>query len=379
MPTCMLKAQSQTKIHRSYDDRRSGEHMALSSGAMSSALGRRLILFTCCLALSAAAASSAAAVVGDVAGGDNKLMMGRFLRWQAAYNRSYATAEERERRFQVYRRNIEHIEATNRAGNLTYTLGENQFADLTEQEFLDLYAMKAMPSSLRRDAGRKQANFSAVDAPTSVDWRAKGAVTPIKNQGPSCSSCWAFVTAATIESITKIKTGKLVSLSEQELIDCDPYDGGCNLGYFVNGYKWVIENGGLTTEANYPYQARRNYCSRSKAAQRAARISDYVQVPAGESQLQQAVAQQPIAAAIEMGGSLQFYSGGVFSGQCGTRMNHAITVVGYGADANTGLKYWLVKNSWGTSWGERGYLRMRRDFTRSGLCGIALDLAYPVV
>ncbi|CAL4931687.1 unnamed protein product [Urochloa decumbens] len=347
--------------------------MALSSGAMSLALG--LI----CLALFAGA-SLAAAAGGDVAGGDNKLMMGRFLRWQAAYNRSYATAEERDRRFQVYRRNMEHIEATNRAGNLTYTLGENQFADLTEEEFLDLYAMKGGMPSLHRDAGRKQANFSAaVNAPTSVDWRAKGAVTPIKNQGPSCSSCWAFVTAATIESITKIKTGKLVSLSEQELIDCDPYDGGCNLGYFVNGYRWVIENGGLTTEANYPYQARRNYCSRSKAAQRAARISDYVQVPAGEAQLQQAVAQQPIAAAIEMGGSLQFYNGGVFSGQCGTRMNHAITVVGYGADANTGLKYWLVKNSWGTSWGERGYFRIRRDFTRSGLCGIALDLAYPVV
>lgn len=193
------------------------------------------------------------------------------------------------------------------------------------------------------------------------------------------ASCWAFVTAATIESITKIKTGKLVSLSEQELIDCDPYDGGCNLGYFVNGYRWVIENGGLTTEASYPYQARRNYCSRSKAAQHAARISDYVQVAAGEGNLQQAVAQQPIAAAIEMGGSLQFYNGGVFSGQCGTRMNHAITVVGYGADANTGLKYWIVKNSWGQSWGERGFLRIRRDATRSGLCGIALDLAYPVV
>ncbi|RCV44261.1 hypothetical protein SETIT_9G359300v2 [Setaria italica] len=358
--------------------------MASSSGATSSVFA--LILFTCCLASLAASSAAAAAAGGGVddevdAGGD-KLMMGRFLRWQAAYNRSYPTAEERERRFQVYRRNMEHIEATNRAGNLTYTLGENQFADLTEEEFLGLYTMKGMPSGrggVRRDAGRKQANISAVDGPTSVDWRSKGAVTPIKNQGPSCSSCWAFVTAATIESITKIKTGKLVSLSEQELIDCDPYDGGCNLGYFVNGYRWVIENGGLTTEANYPYQARRNYCSRNKAAQRAAQISDYVQVPAGEAQLQQAVAQQPVAAAIEMGGSLQFYSGGVFSGQCGTRMNHAITVVGYGADANTGLKYWLVKNSWGTSWGERGYLRMHRDATRSGLCGIALDLAYPVV
>ncbi|PAN49045.1 hypothetical protein GQ55_9G434800 [Panicum hallii var. hallii] len=348
--------------------------MALSSGSASWLLA--LILFACGLIMSAAA--------GDAGGGggDDRLMMGRFLRWLAEYNRSYTTAEERQRRFQVYRRNIEHIEATNRAGNLTYTLGENQFADLTEQEFLDLYTMKGMPTG-SADAGREQAanvSFSAVvDGPTSVDWRAQGAVTPIKNQGPSCSSCWAFVTAATIESITKIRTGKLVSLSEQELIDCDPYDGGCNLGYFVNGYRWVIENGGLTTDGSYPYQARRYACNRNKAAQHAAQISDYVKVPAGEGQLQQAVAKQPVAAAIEMGGSLQFYKGGVFSGQCGTRMNHAITVVGYGADANTGLKYWLVKNSWGQSWGERGYLRMRRDFTHSGLCGIALDLAYPVV
>ncbi|CAD6204103.1 unnamed protein product [Miscanthus lutarioriparius] len=351
--------------------------MALSRGFFA------LVLVACCSLMLAVSASASGGGVADdgVVGGD-KLMMDRFLRWQATYNRSYPTPEERQRRFQVYRRNMEHIEATNQAGNLTYTLGENQFADLTEEEFLDLYTMKGMPP-VRRDAGKKQANFSspaaAVDAPTSVDWRSKGAVTPIKNQGPSCSSCWAFVTAATIEGITQIKTGKLLSLSEQELIDCDPYDGGCNLGYFVNGYKWVIQNGGLTSEANYPYQARRYQCNRSKAANHAARISNYVQVPQGESQLQQAVAQQPVAAAIEMGGSLQFYSGGVWSGQCGTRMNHAITVVGYGADSSSGLKYWLVKNSWGQSWGERGYLRMRRDVTRGGLCGIALDLAYPVV
>ncbi|EER94674.1 ervatamin-C [Sorghum bicolor] len=355
--------------------------MALSRAAASRGFFFALILVACCSLMLQAAAAAGGGADGVVVGadGDNKLMMDRFLRWQATYNRSYPTAEERQRRFQVYRRNMEHIEATNRAGNLTYTLGENQFADLTEEEFLDLYTMKGMPP-VRRDAGKKQqANFSSVvDAPTSVDWRSRGAVTPIKNQGPSCSSCWAFVTAATIESITQIRTGKLVSLSEQELIDCDPYDGGCNLGYFVNGYKWVIQNGGLTTEANYPYQARRYQCNRSKAGQRAARISNYRQLPQGEAQLQQAVAQQPVAAAIEMGGSLQFYSGGVWSGQCGTRMNHAITVVGYGADSS-GVKYWLVKNSWGQTWGERGYLRMRKDVRQGGLCGIALDLAYPIV
>jgi KDEL-tailed cysteine endopeptidase len=162
--------------------------MALSSGSASWLLA--LILFACGLIMSAAA--------GDAGGGggDDRLMMGRFLRWLAEYNRSYTTAEERQRRFQVYRRNIEHIEATNRAGNLTYTLGENQFADLTEQEFLDLYTMKGMPTG-SADAGREQAanvSFSAVvDGPTSVDWRAQGAVTPIKNQGPSCCAWIALL------------------------------------------------------------------------------------------------------------------------------------------------------------------------------------------
>ncbi|KAK3146914.1 hypothetical protein QOZ80_3BG0274940 [Eleusine coracana subsp. coracana] len=268
-----------------------------------------LILLSCFLMF--ADASSAAATTEGVDAGD-KLMMDRFLRWQAAYNRSYPTEEEKQRRFEVYRQNMEHIEATNRDGNLTYQLGENQFTDLTPEEFLDMYTMKG-PMHDEKPINASFSDGAAVDAPTSVDWRSQDAVTPIKNQG-QCQSCWAFVTAATIESLNKIRTGRLVSLSEQELIDCDPYDGGCNLGYFVNGYRWVIENGGLTTAANYPYQARRNYCSRNKAANYAARISDYVQVPAGEANLQQAVARQPVAAAVEMGGNLQYYSGGVFSG-----------------------------------------------------------------
>ncbi|KAL6894680.1 hypothetical protein ACP4OV_008778 [Aristida adscensionis] len=352
--------------------------MAFSSGGATSALA--LILFITCGLVLAASPAAAGGGSGD------KLMMHRFLRWQAKYNRSYSDAAEQQHRFEVYRRNMEYIEATNRAGNLTYELGENQFADLTEQEFVDTYLMKDMPTTRGGGGGvAVDANASFCDAgvaagaPASVDWRTRGAVVPPKNQGASCSSCWAFVTAATIESVNKIKKGnQLVSLSEQQLVDCDPYDGGCNLGYFVNGYKWVIENGGLTTEAEYPYQARRVYCNRAKSGHHVATIRSYAQVPAGEANLQNAVVQQPVAAAIEAGGSMQFYRGGVYSGPCGQRMNHAITVIGYGADAG-GQKYWLVKNSWGNTWGENGYVRMRRDVGRGGICGIALDLAYPVV
>ncbi|KAK3150131.1 hypothetical protein QOZ80_3AG0228860 [Eleusine coracana subsp. coracana] len=338
-----------------------------------SAVVALILLFASGLML---AASPVIAGVDNVDAGD-KLMMVRFLRWQAAYNRSYPSEEEKRRRFEVYRRNVEHIEASNRAGNLTYQLGENQFTDLTPKEFEDMYTMKG-PMHDEKPINASFSDGTAVDAPTSVDWRSQGAVTPIKSQG-QCQSCWAFVTAATIESLNKIRTGRIASLSEQELIDCDPYDGGCNRGHFTNGYRWVIENGGITTLADYPYRGVRGYCNRNKAANRVASISDYMRVPSGEANLLRAVAQQPVAAGIQMGGNLQYYSGGVFSGQCGARENHGVTVVGYGADASTGLKYWIVKNSWGTGWGEKGYVRLRRDVGGGGMCGIAVDNAFPVM
>jgi KDEL-tailed cysteine endopeptidase len=157
-----------------------------------------------------------------------------------------------------------------------------------------------------------------------------------------------------------------VSLSEQVLIDCDPYDGGCNRGHFTNGYRWVILNGGMTTSAEYPYQGRRTSCNRGKAANRVASISNYV-LTSGEAALLRAVTQQPVAAGIAMGGNLEYYTGGVFSGQCGSKENHGITVVAYGADAFTGLRYWIIKNSWGTRWGEKGFARLRRPSV-AGAC-----------
>ncbi|CAM0879424.1 unnamed protein product [Alopecurus aequalis] len=246
------------------------------------------------------------------------LMMDRFRQWQATHNRSYLSAEERLRRFEVYRANVEYIDATNRRGDLTYELGENQFADLTGEEFLARYASSYDGASGRTDsvitttaeAGglwSSGGGDSSLEAPppASVDWRAKGAVTPVKNQGSECSSCWAFSAVATMESLHFIKTGKLVPLSEQQL---------------------------------------------------------------------------PIGVAIEVPSAMQFYRSGVFSGPCGIQMGHAVAAVGYGTDAASGLKYWIVKNSWGPAWGEKGYIRIRRDVGgSSGLCGIVLDTAYPTM
>ncbi|XP_044971003.1 ervatamin-C-like [Hordeum vulgare subsp. vulgare] len=322
-----------------------------------------------------------AASGGRVDAGD-MLMMDRFRQWQATHNRSYLSAEERLRRFEVYRTNVEYIDATNRRGGLTYELGENQFADLTGEEFLARYAGGHTGSAITTAAeadglwssGGGDGSLEAVP-PASVDWRAKGAVTPVKNQGSQCYSCWAFSAVATMESLYFIKTGKLVALSEQQLVDCDKYDGGCNKGYYHRAFQWIMENGGITTAAQYPYKAVRGACS---AAKPAVTITGHLAVAKNELALQSAVARQPIGVAIEVPSSMQFYKSGVFSAACGIQMSHAVVTVGYGADAS-GLKYWLVKNSWGQTWGEAGYIRMRRDVGGGGLCGIALDTAYPTM
>ena len=184
-----------------------------------------------------------------------------------------------------------------------------------------------------------------------------------------------------MEGITQLSTGKLISLSEQELVDCDTSgeDQGCNGGLMDDAFKFIEQNHGLTTEANYPYARTDGTCNRKKAAHPAAKINGYEDVPANnEKALQKAVAHQPIAVAIDAGGfEFQFYSSGVFTGQCGTELDHGVAAVGYGT-SDDGMKYWLVKNSWGTGWGEEGYIRMQRDVTaKEGLCGIAMQASYP--
>ncbi|KAL6658150.1 hypothetical protein ACP70R_003736 [Stipagrostis hirtigluma subsp. patula] len=288
------------------------------------------------------------------------------------------------RRFNVFKENARYIHEANRKDR-PFRLALNKFADMTTDEFRRTYAgsrvrhHRALAGGRRADGG----GFTYADAgelPPAVDWRERGAVTGIKDQG-QCGSCWAFSTVAAVEGINKIRTGRLVSLSEQELVDCDDGDNqGCNGGLMDYAFQFIKRNGGITTESNYPYRAEQGTCDRAKVRSHDVTIDGYEDVPANdEDALRKAVANQPVAVAIEASGQdFQFYSEGVFTGSCGTDLDHGVAVVGYGTTRD-GTKYWIVKNSWGEEWGERGYIRMQRGISDSqGLCGIAMQASYPL-
>ncbi|KAJ4974678.1 hypothetical protein NE237_007852 [Protea cynaroides] len=289
---------------------------------------------------------------------------------------------EKNKRFNVFKENVKYIHEFNKEDN-PYKLKLNKFGDMTNFEFRSTYASSKiehhsmMRGPTRGTGGFMYENFENV--PTSIDWRTKGAVAPIKNQG-QCGSCWAFSTVVGVEGINQIKTKKLVTLSEQELVDCSTENSGCNGGLMDYGYEFVKSNGGLTTEMNYPYKAQDGSCDSSKQNDPLVTIDGHQDVPANnENALLKAVANQPVSIAIDASGNaFQFYSEGVFTGPCGTGLDHGVAIVGYGATAD-GTKYWIVRNSWGSDWGEQGYIRMKRGIAaKHGTCGLAMQPSYPI-
>jgi cathepsin L len=299
-----------------------------------------------------------------------------FGRFMATHNKAYATADEQGYRFRVFKNNLDFINNHN-AAKKSFTVAVNAFADLTIDEFtsryLGVFNRTRTPTRLH-----KATNLNAL--PDTVDWRTKGAVTPVKDQG-QCGSCWSFSATGSMEGAVFLKTGKLPSLSEQNLVDCSTSQGndGCGGGLMDYAFDYVISNKGIDSEVSYPYTATGPNTCEFKKADVAATISSYHDVSSGsESDLQSAVAQQPTSVAIDAShSSFQFYSSGVYNEPAcsSTQLDHGVLAVGYGTD--NGKAYWLVKNSWAATWGNKGYIEMSRNANNQ--CGIATAASYPIV
>lgn len=268
-----------------------------------------------------------------------------------------------EARFPIFVDNYEYIQKMNRDENLSITLGMNQFGDLSLEEFHAAYLGANVSTSTSCTPWKPSGNAP----PASVDWRDKNIVTPVKDQG-QCGSCWAFAATEVLESAYALKKGELPILAPQELVDCEKTSLGCSGGYPDHALQYIIDHG-LELEKDYPYRAANGQC-KSKDTQY--KLDQCFDVPPNdEKALQEAVALSPLVVLIEADQRVfQFYQSGIITAKsCGQNIDHAVQLVGYGTE--NGQDYWLVRNSWGPSWGDHGYVKLERNSgVRGGTCGV---------
>jgi len=308
-----------------------------------------------------------------------------FKDFVAKYDRVYASPEEEAHRFLVFESKLEFIQAEN-AKNSSFFLVINEFADQTAEEFKSTRFGMIAPPAEKLWAGAPHLGtdvYSGAPLPTSVDWVPKGAVTHVKNQG-TCGSCWSFSSTGALEGAWQIKAGKLVSLSEQQLVDCSTKNLGCKGGGMDSAFQFLMKHN-TCTESSYKYNGKDshtgNKCRQSSCEVGIPKgdIKGFFDVPTDDTKaLMEAVAQQPVAIAIEADqAAFQMYGGGIITKKCGNKLDHGVLLVGYGTDK--GVEYWKVKNSWGASWGEEGYVRIERGLPGDGQCGIKAGASYPKV
>jgi len=297
-----------------------------------------------------------------------------FVEFLESYPHDFPSQQERQRRYSVFLNNLKNIKQLNAVHDGQATFGLNEFSLMTPAEFKATRAggvkrnyawtdfFNVDESSMLPMATDEQ----VAAAPTAVDWRTRKppVVTPVKNQR-QCGDCWAFSTTGNVEGQWALSGRPLVSLSEQQLCDCDTTDHGCDGGMMNNAMNYIIRNGGIDTEASYPYRAKQGACKFNKA-NIGAKISSFKMIPHDPAQIAYYVANQgPVSIAVDAT-TWQSYKSGIIKSNCGKDLDHGVLLVGYGQQGST--PYWIVKNSWGTTWGQSGYILVSRG--PGDMCGI---------